>query len=48
MGQGISGFLDVADDVVRVEVVLPGFLAMIAGKVKGKLKKEGQILLGGK
>lgn len=48
MGQGISGFLDVADDAVRVEVLLPGFLAMIAGKVKGTLQKEGQLLLGNK
>src|SRR5258705_6646875 len=48
LGQGISGFLDVADDVVRVEVLLPGFLAMIAGKVKGTLQKEGQLLLGNK
>jgi hypothetical protein len=45
MGQAISGFLDVADDAVRVEVLLPGFLAMIAGKVKGTLQKEGQLLL---
>jgi putative polyhydroxyalkanoate system protein len=45
MGQGITGFLDIADDVVRVEVLLPGFLAMIAGKVKGTLQKEGQLLL---
>jgi Putative polyhydroxyalkanoic acid system protein (PHA_gran_rgn). len=48
LGQGISGFLDVADDTVRVEVLLPGFLAMIAGKVKGTLQKEGQLLLGNK
>jgi len=45
MGQAITGFLDVADDVVRVEVLLPGFLTMIAGKVKGTLQKEGQLLL---
>ena len=45
MGQAISGFLDVADDAVRVEVLLPGFLAMIAGKVKGTLQKEGHLLL---
>ena len=48
LGQGISGFFDVADDTVRVEVLLPGFLAMIAGKVKGTLQKEGQLLLGNK
>ena len=45
MGQAITGVLDVADDAVRVEVLLPGFLAMIAGKIKGTLQKEGQLLL---
>jgi len=45
MGQGISGFLDVAEDAVRVEVLLPGFLAMLAGKIRGTLQKEGQLLL---
>lgn len=48
MGQQISGILDVADDTVRVEVLLPGVLAMIAGKIKGTLQKKGQLLLGGR
>jgi hypothetical protein len=26
-------------------VLLPGFLAMLANKVKGRLKREGQLLL---
>ena len=38
-------FVDVGEEAVRLEVVLPGFLAMIAGKVKGSLQKQGQILL---
>jgi putative polyhydroxyalkanoate system protein len=45
VGQAISGVAHVADDVVRLEVVLPGFLALIAGKVKGAIQKEGQVLL---
>ena len=45
MGQAISGAIDVADHAVRVEVLLPNVLAMIAGKVKGRLQKEGQLLL---
>ncbi|WP_411288814.1 polyhydroxyalkanoic acid system family protein [Phenylobacterium sp.] len=45
MGQAISGVIDVADHAVKLEVLLPNFLAMIAGKVKGKLQKEGQVLL---
>jgi len=45
MGQSISGHVAVAEAVVTVEVLLPGFLAMIAGKVRGTLQKEGQLLL---
>jgi hypothetical protein len=44
-GQSITGFVAVADAAVTVEVLLPGFLAMIANKVKGTLQKEGQLLL---
>lgn len=45
LGQSITGQVSVADAVVTVEVLLPAFLAMIAGKVKGTLQKEGQLLL---
>lgn len=45
VGQAISGFIDVADRSIRLEVLLPGFLGMIAGQVKGRLQKEGRLLL---
>ena len=45
VGQAVAGRLDVADDAVRMEVDLPPFFAMIADKVKGRLKKEGQLML---
>ena len=45
MGQAISGDIDVADTSVRLEVLLPGLLAMMAGKLKGRLQHEGQLLL---
>jgi len=45
MGQEVNGSVDVADQEVTLQVTLPGFLAMIANKVKGKIQKEGQILL---
>ncbi len=45
MGQGLSGRMDVLDDAIRLEVDLPGFLGMLAGKIKGRLQKEGQLLL---
>src|SRR3954468_13242581 len=45
MGQAVSGFIDVAEHQVRLEILLPNLLAMIAGKLKGRLQKEGQVLL---
>lgn len=45
MGQTVTGLVDVLEDGVKLEVILPGFLAMIANKIKGKLQTEGQILL---
>lgn len=46
IGQAITGAIDVGEREVRLEVHLPGIFGMIAGKVKGRLQKEGQILLG--
>ena len=45
LGQQITGTIDVEDAAVRLEVLLPNLLAMMADKVKGRLKKEGQLLL---
>lgn len=45
MGQSIRGVMHVLEDAVRMEVVLPGILGMMAGKVRDKLQREGQILL---
>jgi putative polyhydroxyalkanoate system protein len=45
LGQAISGRIDVLDDVVRIEVELPHFLAAIADTLKGRLQKEGRLLL---
>lgn len=45
IGQQVTGFIDVRDTELRIEVLLPGVLGMIAGKIRGRLKKEGQILL---
>lgn len=44
-GQDIRGTLDVLADSIRMDVVLPGVLGLLAGKIGGKLKQEGQILL---
>jgi len=45
MGQAVSGHVDVADRAIRLEILLPNLLAMMAGKLKGRLQKEGQLLL---
>ncbi|HET9160418.1 MAG TPA: polyhydroxyalkanoic acid system family protein [Caulobacteraceae bacterium] len=45
MGQPLSGAIHVLDDAARVELVLPGLLGLMAGKIKGKLQREGQLLL---
>lgn len=45
MGQSISGTIDVLDRAVNLQLVLPPFLAMIAGKIKGRLQKQGTLLL---
>ncbi|MDB5477343.1 MAG: polyhydroxyalkanoic acid system protein [Phenylobacterium sp.] len=45
MGQAIAGAVDVADRGIRLEVLLPNLLALMAGKLKGRLQKEGQLLL---
>lgn len=45
LGQGISGTVDVEDAAIRLEVVLPTLLALVAEKVKSRLRQEGQLLL---
>ena len=45
MGQPISGVLTVFADSVRMDIVLPGLLGVIAGKITGQVKKQGTLLL---
>lgn len=45
MGQGITGTIDVEDTKVRLEMMLPAFLAMFAGKIEGLLRgKAAEVL----
>jgi hypothetical protein len=46
IGQTVTGTIDIREHEVLLEVYLPGIFAMIANKVKGRLRDEGQILLG--
>lgn len=45
LGQSMSGFIDIEDRLARIELILPDLLALIAGKLRGRLQKEGQLLL---
>ncbi len=44
-GQAIHGHLDVFEESVILEVVLPNILATIADTIMGRVRKEGQLLL---
>ena len=45
MGQEVDSHIDVQETNVRVEVVLPAFLAMFANQIGGFLTKRGGELL---
>ena len=44
-GQTITGTAAVLADAVNLEVNLPGLLGMMAGSLRGKIEKHGQMLL---
>ena len=45
LGQTAAGLLDIADDHVRLEVMLPWLLAKLAEKFTPAIRKEGRFLL---
>lgn len=45
MGQTVSGVVDVLDAAVVMSIELPGVLGLIAGALKGRIEKAGQLLL---
>ncbi|MGJ5007311.1 polyhydroxyalkanoic acid system family protein [Bradyrhizobium oligotrophicum] len=45
LGQAASGHVDVADDHVRVEVVLPWLLQRFAEAAQSAIRSRGQLLL---
>ena len=45
MGQTVSGVIEVLDTVVKMEIVLPGVLGLLAGGLKRQLQKTGTLLL---
>ena len=47
MLQTITGRLDVCDDSVRVEIVLPRLLHLLAKRITGRIERRGAALLEG-
>jgi hypothetical protein len=45
IGQAASGQIDIADDHVRLEVVLPWLLQRFAEKAQSLIRERGQLLL---
>jgi hypothetical protein len=45
VGQTITGVVNVLDAAVTMEIEVPGLLGMLAGGVKARLQKVGQLLL---
>lgn len=45
MGQEVSGHMDVEEDKVRVELMLPAVLAMFGPVIEGALRQQGRALL---
>lgn len=46
LGQTVTGHLDIADEQVRVELVLPWLLARLAHTIQARLGHEGTRMLG--
>ena len=45
LGQKVTGRLDIFDKSVRIELDLPWILASIAETLKGRIRREGTLLL---
>src|ERR1700676_5426633 len=45
VGRSVSGHIEVFEDTVRIEVQLPGTLALIGQMLIGRVREQGAILL---
>jgi len=45
LAQLVTGSIDVADDSVRVEVMLPTLLARLASRIPGLIQRETRLML---
>lgn len=48
LGQAITGELMVMNDLVRIELRLPGVLGALARAIRGRVETQGRLLLGNK
>ncbi|HXH54072.1 MAG TPA: polyhydroxyalkanoic acid system family protein [Sphingomicrobium sp.] len=45
LGQAVEARIGVEERLVRCQVILPGFLAMLAGPIEAALQRKGDLLL---
>jgi hypothetical protein len=45
LGRAISGRIDVFEESVRIEVILPGMLGFLAGTISSRIREHGLKLL---
>ena len=45
LGQSVTGVIEVFESSVKMDIQLPALLGMLAGGLKGRLQKAGQLLL---
>lgn len=45
MGQSVSAAIDIMEDKVHLQVLLPGMLGMFSGVIQAALQKKGGVLL---
>jgi putative polyhydroxyalkanoate system protein len=45
LGQSVTGAIDVLEDAVRIQVLLPGLLSFISGRLGSRIRDQAQLLL---
>jgi aspartyl/asparaginyl beta-hydroxylase (cupin superfamily) len=47
-GQAVSGNINVFEDLIRIEVVMPAMLSILRGRISSRIREHGIKLLGTK
>jgi hypothetical protein len=45
LGQALSGSIEIFEDLVRIEIALPGFLGFIGNRIAGRIRQQATLLL---